>query len=127
MENLLFFINFAVMIHIRKDRVNRVSLSLSELSICGDPEEYRFELKSENSNDIAYTFIKEPVSSTSRLQTFEIEEGVDVTLPLGGYYSVEIYQTAANNLVEVDLLRVATEDETTQEYTDTSTSQVYGT
>lgn len=114
------------MINIRKGQVNVVLLSLSELSICGDLQEYRFELKSENSKDIAFAFTKQPVSSTSRGQRFEIEEGVDVTLPLGGYYSCEIYQTTANNLVEVDLLRVAVDEDTTQAYNDTSTSQVYG-
>lgn len=114
------------MINIRKGQVNRVGLSLSELSIPGDPETYRFELKSENSEAITHTFIKSPILTSQRIQIFEIEEGVDVTLTLNGYYSYEIYQTTGNNLVEVGLLRVANEDDTTQKYTDSTKSQVYG-
>jgi hypothetical protein len=114
------------MINIRKGQVNRVALSLSELSILTDPDTYRFELKSENSEAIAHTFTKTPIIASERVQIFEIEEGVDVTLTLGGYYSYEIYQTTANNLVEVGLLRVATDADTTQKYTDSTKSQVYG-
>lgn len=114
------------MINILKGQVNRVSLSLSELSITGDPEEYRFELKSESSKDITHSFILEPVSSTSRAQVFEIEEGVDVVFTVDGYYSYEVYQTNANNLVEVGLLRVITDQSDAQQYPNTSISQVYG-
>lgn len=114
------------MINIRKGQLNKVGLSLSELSIVGDPEEYRFELKSENSKDVTHTFTKTPVSSTSRMQLFEITEPTDVAFTLTGYYTYEIYQTTANNLVEVGLLRVVAENEEVQEYEPSGTDQVYG-
>ncbi len=114
------------MIHIRKGQINKVGLSLQELSVIGDPEEYRFELKSENSKAIAHTLTLTPDSSTARMQVFEIEEGVDVTFTSEGFYSYEIYQTTANNLVEVGLLRVVGADEVVIEYPQSGNAQVYG-
>lgn len=114
------------MIHVYKDQINKIGLTLSELSVPGDPEEYRFEFTSENSKDVKYSLTLTPTSSTKRLQIFDIEEGEDVIFDLPGFYSYEVYQTAANNLVEVGLLRVIAEEETAQEYISTSKAQVYG-
>lgn len=94
------------MINIQKGTLNRVGFSLSELSICGEPFEYRMEFKSENSEDINYQLIKTPLNLSNRLQMFEIDEGNEIDFELEGYYTYEIYQTASNNLVEIGLLRV---------------------
>lgn len=123
------------MIHIRKGQLNRIGLSLRELSIATDPEEYRFDFVSENSKDVSRSVTLTPVSSTVRLQVFEIWEPVppaqkplppSLEFPLTGYYNYEVYQTASNNLVEVGLLKVVGEDEVIQEYIEQGNSQVYG-
>lgn len=114
------------MIHIRKNQLNKIALSLSELSISTDPQEYRFEFTSENSKDISYSLTLEPVSSTERLQVFEIEEGVDITFDKVGYYNYEVYQTTGNNLVETGLLRVIGEQQVVQQHISSANQQVYG-
>lgn len=109
--------------------MNLIGLSLRELSIDGDPEEYRFEFTSENSKDVKVILTKIPSSSTNRLQVFSIPEGVGYTpvdFPITGYYSYEVYQTTGNNLVEVGLLRVIGEGEVVQEHISTANQQVYG-
>jgi hypothetical protein len=105
--------------------LNRVGFSLSELSICGEPAQYRMVFKSENSEAVSYEITKAPVNASQRLQVFEIEEGVDVDFAAEGYYSYEIYQTQSNNLVEVGLLRVQGPIEQVQTVSTVKNPQVY--
>ena len=114
------------MIHITKDQLNKIDLTLRELSILTDPEEYHFIFTSEDSKDIVVELTTEPTTSTERIQTFEITEGTDVTFDLPGYYSYEVYQTAQNNLVETGLLRVLGAEEAPIVYPESGKTQVYG-
>lgn len=113
------------MVTIRKDMLNRVGFSLSELSICGEPAEYRMIFTSENSEGLSYQITKTPVNASQRLQVFEIEEGVDVDFAAEGYHTYEIYQTQSNNLVEVGLLRVQGTIEQIQTVSTVKNPQVY--
>jgi hypothetical protein len=113
------------MITIVKGLVNKVGLSLSELSICGEPTEYRMEFKSENSPDIFLSLVKSPINLSNRLQIFEIEEGQDISFDIEGYYSYEVYQTTSNNLVETGLLKVEGPSTVGQVVTTNQNVQVY--
>ncbi len=106
--------------------VNKVGFSLRELSICGEPFEYRMEFKSENSEAISYTLTKTPINLSERLQIFLIDEGVEIDFELTGYYSYEIYQTTSNNLVEVGLIRVKGKQFPEQTINNATNPQVYG-
>lgn len=114
------------MVTIKKGELNTVGFSVSELSNCGEPFEYRFELVSEDSEAITFSFVKTPINASSRLQIFEIDEPTDVAFQVEGYYSYSIYQTTSNNLVEIGLLRVVGDEETPQTVTDSTNPQVYG-
>lgn len=113
------------MVTIKKNMVNKVGFTLSELSICGEPAEYRMVFTSQDSEGVTYELTKTPVNTGSRLQIFEIEEGVEVDFQLEGYYSYEIYQTQSDNLVEVGLLRVARTITTPQTVSTSTNPQVY--
>lgn len=113
------------MVTIRKNIVNIVGFSLSELSFCDEPLVYRMVFKSENSEGVQYTLEKEPVNISNRLQVFHIEEGTEIVFELEGYYSYEIYQTESDNLVETGLLRVVGENFQEQKVTDSVNPQVY--
>lgn len=105
--------------------VNKVGFSLRELSICGEPFEYRMEFKSENSEAVNYSLVKTPINLSERLQIFEIDEGNEIDFELTGYYAYEIFQTTSNNLVEVGLIRV--EGSEVQDQTmNAQNPQVYG-
>jgi hypothetical protein len=114
------------MITIRKNMINRVGFSLSELSIFGEPSEYRMEFTCEDSNVIKYTLTKTPVNVSNRLQEFEIVEGVEIDFEVTGFYSYEIYQTTSDNLVEVGLLRVIGTPNEIQTVQNSKSPQVYG-
>ena len=101
-------------------------MTLSELSICEDVQEYRFKFTSENSNDYVEELVASPTNTSGRLQVFNIEEGVDITFPHCGYYSYEVYQTTQNNLVEVGLLRVRENVTSSPIVTFDQNVQVYG-
>lgn len=113
------------MIHIRKNLLNKIGLTLRELSIEGEPEEYLLNFVSENSKDVTCSIITVPVSSTNRLQVFEFTEGTDITFENTGFYSYDVYQTTSNNFVETGLVRVIGEDEVVQEHISTVIQQVY--
>jgi len=110
---------------ITKGTLNRVGFSLAELAIWTDPMEFRIVLISENSPLLNYELIKTPINAGKRLQIFEIDEGVEIDFAAEGYYSYQIYQTAANNLVEVGLLRVEGVEEQLPTITSSKNPQVY--
>jgi hypothetical protein len=114
------------MISIVKGTLNKLGLSVSELSNCDEPFEYRIDFVSENSEDLKYSVTKTPTNASNRLQIFEIEEGVDVTFALDGYYSYEVYQTTSDNLVEVGLLRVVSQEVAVPTIPESKNPQVYG-
>jgi len=105
--------------------LNKVGFTLSELSICGEPAEYRMVFVSENSKDVTYELTKIPINLSTRLQVFEIDEGTEIDFAVEGFYTYEIYQTQSDNLVEVGLLRVQGAGENLQTVTTTKNPQVY--
>ena len=106
--------------------VNKIGFTLKELSFCGEPFEYRMEFKSENSEAVSYELTKTPINLGERLQVFEIDEGNEIDFELTGYYAYEIYQTTSNNLVEVGLLRVESQEVQDPTINNAQNPQVYG-
>ena len=113
------------MVTIKKGILNKIGFSLSELSICGEPEEYRMEFISENTKDLQYSITKTPINISTRLQVFEIDEPTEIDFAVEGYYAYEIYQTTSDNLVEIGILRVEGADEVIQTITNSKNPQVY--
>lgn len=114
------------MVTITKGTVNKVGFSLRELSICGEPFEYRMEFKSENSEAVSYELTKTPINLSERLQIFLIDEGTEIDFELTGFYAYEIYQTTSNNLVEVGLMRVEGPELQDPTINNAKNPQVYG-
>ena len=106
--------------------LNKVGFTLSELAICEDTMEFKMVFTSEDSEAVKYELTKTPINLGPRLQIFEIDEGTEIDFAIEGYYSYEIYQTTANNLVEVGLLRVVGSDFIEQTIPTSINPQVYG-
>jgi len=110
---------------INKGIVNVVGFSLKELANCDEPFEYRMVFTSENSKDVELTLIKTPISSSDRLDVFEIDEPNEIDFPLEGYYHYNIYQTTSDNLVETGILKVEGADEQAATVNTSKTKRVY--
>lgn len=110
---------------INKGIVNVVGFSLRELSICDEPFEYKLIFTSENTKDIQLPIVKTPISSTPRLDVFELDEPNEIDFPVDGYYSYEIFQTTSGNLVETGILKVIGEEEESTRVNTIKTRRVY--
>lgn len=84
------------MILLRKDQLNRVALTLTELANPANPSFWLFVFKLEQAQgDEEYSKRVQLVDLsliTDRYNYFEIIEGVDITFDMVGFYEYYIYQ-----------------------------------
>jgi len=108
-------------------------VTVTELTTLTNPE-YLFEFTEEQIDTELYCILTDISTTTNRFNEFSITDGVDVTFPIDGFYTYNIYEQANGsgnldptglNLVETGRAHVYVIDAERTEYTTTETNSVY--
>ena len=108
-------------------------VTVTELTTLTNPE-YLFEFTEEQIDENLYCILTDVSTTTTRFNEFSITDGVDVTFPIDGFYTYNIYEQANGSgnldpdgltLVETGRAHVYVIDATRTEYTATETNKVY--
>lgn len=108
-------------------------MTVTELTTLANPE-YLFEFIEEQSDEKSYCILTDISTSTTRFNEFSITDGVDVTFPLDGFYTYNIYEQPNGtgtldptglNRVERGRAHIYVIDAKRSEYTTTETNSVY--
>lgn len=108
-------------------------VTVTELTTLTNPE-YLFEFTEEQIDENLYCILTDVSTATTRFNEFSITDGVDVTFPIDGFYTYNIYEQANGSgnldptgltLVETGRAHVYVIDTARTEYTATETNSVY--
>ena len=108
-------------------------VTVTELTTLTNPE-YLFEFIEEQTDDKVYSILADVSTATTRFNDFSITDGVDLTFPIDGFYTYNIYEQVNGSgnlnptgltLVETGRAHVYIVDATRTEYTATETNSVY--
>ncbi len=108
-------------------------VTVTELTTLTNPE-YLFEFIEEQTDDKVYSILADVSTETTRFNDFSITDGVDLTFPIDGFYTYNIYEQVNGSgnlnpsgltLVETGRAHVYVIDTARTEYTTTETNSVY--